>query len=51
LPWIDNGQQYTRPTDAQRARFAQPDTKTGLLVLLGRDDLRARTFVFRFDNM
>jgi hypothetical protein len=51
VAWIDNGQQYTRPTDAQRARFAQPDTKTGLLALLGRDDLRARTFVFRFDNM
>jgi HEAT repeat protein len=52
MAWIDasNGQ-YTRPTDAQRARFAQPGTKADLLALLGRDDWRARALVFNLDNM
>ena len=52
IEWIDSSRlHYTRPTDAQRARLAQPDARTDLLALLGHDDWRARGLAFELDNM
>jgi hypothetical protein len=52
MAWIDGcNDQYTRPTDVQRARLAQPGTKADLLALLGRDERRAKRLVFNLVNM
>ena len=52
IAWIDSSRlHYTRPADVLRAGLAQPDARTGLLALLGRDDWRARELVSQLDNM
>jgi hypothetical protein len=52
IAWIDSSRlHYTRPTDSQRARLAQPDARADLPALLGRDDWRARELAFQLDNL
>lgn len=52
IDWIDSSRlHYTRPTDAQRARLAQPDARADLLALLGHNDWRARGLAFELDNL
>jgi hypothetical protein len=50
--WIDSSRlHHTRPTDALRARLAEPSARADLLALLGQDDWRARELVFQLDSM
>ena len=52
IGWIDSSRlHYIRPTDAVRARLAQPDARADLLALLGRDDWRARELASQLDNL